>query len=519
MQRNAHEAIGEQGKTVAEKEATCLFPPLTLMSSPTIAVEQLQRTARARNEYQQGCTALRKKKFGEAERHFRNAVHEYPKYAVAWVTMGQLLATQLRIEEARKACLESSIADPNYVAAYLCVADVAALSHSWDQVLKLSERALELEPSTNAVAYEYHAAANLNLHNLAAAEKSGLRALAIDREHREPRIHFVLAQIYEAKGDSSNEAVQLREYLKYAGRGPDAVVVEQVLSELENKPKALGAIDVTATSTPDDQSSLLDWAPPDIDASVPPVLKESTTCPLAHILKETSDRSLDLIENMRRFSATEHIEQIDIEGSGKRRNSNTQTVNYVAEIEQNSGYPNIREYRGGSDNVHPPVMDLGSAVFALIFHPSHIGNFQFLCDGLTDLHGVPAWQVHFLESSDPNQSFGAIRRGPSLQLTRLKGRAWITTDTYNVLRIETDLVNPIKQIALRRQHQIIVYAPVEFPRRHLRLWLPESSSLHIAYRGHRYQRVHTFTDFQLFSVDSTEALKEPVGNKVSQFAF
>jgi hypothetical protein len=31
------------------------------------------------------------------------------------------------------------------------------------------------------VAYEYHAAANLNFHNLADAEKSGLRAVDIDK--------------------------------------------------------------------------------------------------------------------------------------------------------------------------------------------------------------------------------------------------------------------------------------------------------------------------------------------------
>jgi len=517
--RNASGAASAQGNKVAEKEATCLLPPLALMSSPTVAIEQLRRTAGARDEYQQGCTALRKKKFGDAERHLRNAVREYPKYALAWVTIGQLLATQLRIEEARKACFESSSVDPNYVPAHLCLADIAAQSHSWDQVLKLSERAIELDPSNSAVAYEYHAAANLNLHNLSAAEKSGLRALAIDREHREPRIHFVLAQIYEAKGDSFNEAVQLHDYLRYARSGPDAEMVEQVLTRLENKTKAVGAIDVAAATAPDDQSSLPDWAPPDIDARVPPVLRESTTCPLPQILKETSDRSLDLIENMRRFSATEHIEQTDIDGNGKRRHSTAQTVNYVAEIENNFGYPNIREYRVGVESVHPPVMDLGSAAFALIFHPSHIGNFQFRCEGLTDLQGAPAWQVHFLESVDPRQSFAAIRRGHSLQLTRLKGRAWITTDTYNVLRIETDLVNPIKQIDLKLQHQVIAYAPVEFPRRHLRLWLPESSSLHIAYRRSRYQRVHTFTEFQLFSVDSAEAVKEPIGNKISQYAF
>jgi hypothetical protein len=45
-------------------------------------------------------------------------------------------------------------------------------------------------------------------------EKSALRALEIDKNNSEPRVHFVLAQIYEAKGDRADEAAQLREYLK-----------------------------------------------------------------------------------------------------------------------------------------------------------------------------------------------------------------------------------------------------------------------------------------------------------------
>jgi hypothetical protein len=60
-------------------------------------------------------------------------------------------------------------------------------------VLKLSSGALEIDPSTDAVAYEYDAAANLMSNNLVAAEKSALRALEIDKNNIEPRVHFVLA--------------------------------------------------------------------------------------------------------------------------------------------------------------------------------------------------------------------------------------------------------------------------------------------------------------------------------------
>jgi len=76
-------------------------------------------------------------------------------------------------------------------------------------VLQLSTRALEIDPTNDAVAYGYNAAANFHLHRLPEAEKSALRAVEIDKNNTDPRVHFLLAQIYEAKGDPENEAAQL----------------------------------------------------------------------------------------------------------------------------------------------------------------------------------------------------------------------------------------------------------------------------------------------------------------------
>jgi tetratricopeptide (TPR) repeat protein len=124
--------------------------------------------------------------------------------------------------------------DTNYAPAYLCLAEVAAHAHDWGEVLNLSNRAIEID-SNNAVAYEYQAAANLNLHNLAEAEKGGLRAAGIDKNHRQPRVYFVLAQIYEAKREPANEAAQLREYLKYADNPDDVAIAKQSLADLEKQ--------------------------------------------------------------------------------------------------------------------------------------------------------------------------------------------------------------------------------------------------------------------------------------------
>src|SRR5215469_13199639 len=221
-------------KTFATPD-TCLLPPLNTTVVPIVSKVQLQIPSNARKEYQRACTALKDKKGTDAEKHLQAAVDDYPKYSAAWVTLGQLLVSRQRMQEGRAACSEAVTADSNYVPAYLCMADIAARAHDWGEALSLSNRALEIDPSHNAVAYEYNAAANLNLHNLADAEKSGLRAAELDKNHHEPRVYFVLAQIYEAKHDPTNEAVQLREYLKYADNPDDVAMVKQYLSELETQ--------------------------------------------------------------------------------------------------------------------------------------------------------------------------------------------------------------------------------------------------------------------------------------------
>ena len=213
----------------------CLLPPLNSTIAPLVSTAQLQIPSHARKEYQRACVALKSRKGADAEKHLRSAVEAYPKYAAAWVTLGQVLVSQQKMQEGQGACSEAKTVDSNFVPAYLCLSDIAARAHDWGEALSLSNRAIEIDPTNNAVAYEYNAAANLNLHNLADAEKSGLRAAEIDKDHREPRVYFVLAQIYEAKRDPANEAAQLREYLKYADNPEDVAMVKQSLAELEKQ--------------------------------------------------------------------------------------------------------------------------------------------------------------------------------------------------------------------------------------------------------------------------------------------
>jgi hypothetical protein len=230
---------------------------------------------------------------------------------------------------------------------------------------------------------------------------------------------------------------------------------------------------------------------------------------LAQILQQSSSRTQDLIKSLDRFSAEEHIELTDTDKNGKRRLLNTEEVTYVVQIAPNfSGYPSVEEYRSGTSGRPPAaVIDSGIAASALIFHPSLIENFDFRCEGMTQLRDSPAWQLRFEESAAPKESFSEIKVHHSVYPLRLKGRAWIAKNNNEILRIETDLVSPIPQINLQLVHTVIDYAPVEFPRRQARLWLPQDTAVYLGYRGHRYETTHHFSQFQLFSVDSSESIK------------
>jgi tetratricopeptide (TPR) repeat protein len=213
----------------ATKPDNCFLPPLNGLQM-AMGVAELQVPAKVQREFDEGCAALRNKKLADAEGHLRKAVKQDARFSAAWVLLGQILEAQQDMEDAHDACSKPT---GSYVPAYLCLADIASRSKSWDDVLRLSSLALEVDPTTAAPAYAYNAAANFNLHNLPAAQESALRAIDIDKANKNPRIHFLLAQIYGAQGDRADQAVQLREYLKYVTDPNDAEMVKKTLATLE----------------------------------------------------------------------------------------------------------------------------------------------------------------------------------------------------------------------------------------------------------------------------------------------
>jgi hypothetical protein len=254
------------------------------------------------------------------------------------------------------------------------------------------------------------------------------------------------------------------------------------------------------------------WFPPDIDR-VTPQVTEGRTCRLPDVLSGAAKRVEELIRNVDKFTATEVVQHQNVDGSGRLGRPEIRNFNYLVTIARGkSGNMSVEEYRGASSSLAQfpdHIATLGTPALVLIFHPRHVNNFNMTCEGLGQWRGRPAWQVRFEERHNSPTSISRIEIGGRGFGLRLRGRAWILADSYQVARLESDLADEIPQIRLRLQHQDIEYRPVPVPENKSEMWLPSSTELYMDFRGHRFYRQHSFTNLQFFSVKVQQTFGDP----------
>lgn len=202
--------------------------------SVSVSAARLMVPGKASSEYRRACGALKDRKLNQAEEHLRKALDVYPNYAAAWVLLGQILEAQQKHADARQACSQAIRVDAAYVPPYLCLADFAAREGDWDQVSVLADRARPLAPRSAFVFY-FTAGSQFHFQQLGQAEMNAEAGLKLDIQHQIPELHYLMARIFQAKGDLRNEAIQLQEYLKLASNTANAADAKTLLAQIDLK--------------------------------------------------------------------------------------------------------------------------------------------------------------------------------------------------------------------------------------------------------------------------------------------
>ena len=414
----------------------------------------------------------------QAKSYWARVLQLLPEHVPAMVSMSEALLNQNKTLEAMEYLVRAEKLDPAYWRTQSLLAEIALRAGSTEEAVHHAERAIELGRE----------------------EAAGVSPL--------------LARALAAR---ANEV--LRNYLK---DHPEDAAARKQLQGL-NEPPALPPLEppiavvkersaAAATAKTAVRSESARWLPPDVDENAPPV-EPGAACNLEEVLEKAGKKIQEFVGNVDRFTATESLVHETMAKSGNVVGTEKRKYDYVVSIsELRPGYLDLQEYESsGSILADSPggMTTRGLPALVLIFHPYYSGTFAMKCEGLANWNGKRTWQIYFRQRGDQPNKIRAYRVGLQSHPVALKGRAWIVADTYEILGLQTDLLDAIPEIRLTAEHTAIQYGPVHFTSRGIDMWLPQTAEVYIERHGKRVRRRLSFSNYLLFAVDDKQQITAP----------
>src|SRR6266566_4665701 len=163
----------------------------------------------------------------------KNALQRYPKFALAWLELGRLQAQQKEITAARESFQNALSADSKLIDPYAELTNLAIEQKQWKDVVETTDRVLQVSDANSPKIWFYNAAGNFNLGRIDQAEKSLMRGIRLDREHRVPQMEYLLGLVFARKQDYPSAVTHVSEYLRLSPNAPDSAVARQQLDEFQ----------------------------------------------------------------------------------------------------------------------------------------------------------------------------------------------------------------------------------------------------------------------------------------------
>ena len=442
-----------------------------------------------------GYLYFQKKDFTQAGSYLGVAANLSPHNAQALTLLGRTGLEREDYPAARSALEQAVLADSDNWLPHNLLADAYLHQKSYDKARDEAQTAISKGKDAASSAQLVLGEALVGLGH----DQEAVRAL---NTFLEQSPHHPMA------GQVRSLVAEINEHEASAPSGPTASISEVHLPGVD----PLAAL-------PAPGLSMKSWQPPGVD-DIKPAIATSVTCPSFQVIEQSGQRVQELVGDVARFAAVEDLFHQALDSYGIPIRTETRKYNYVASIsEPQPGFLAVDEYRADKLSLagYPDqIASTGFAALALVFHPHMRDNFDMICEGLGEWRGQATWLVHFRQREDRPNRMHSYKVGNQIRSVPLKGRAWISADKFQIVRIEAELVQPMPEIQLLSEHQVVEYGPIPFPKKNTTLWLPKSAEIYFDFRKHRYYRRHSFDHYMLYSVDADEKRKEPAAKPSNQ---
>jgi tetratricopeptide (TPR) repeat protein len=492
-------------------------------SAPDLNIAEAAMPSKARKEVKHGVSALKSGNLKDARKSLDAAYKMVPTNPDLNYLLGYLFYQQKDLGQAQSYLANAAKFNSNNVQALTLLGRVELIQLDYLGATATLEKAVTAD-SGNWMAHNLLANAYLKQKKYAEARQQAELAIAKEKDGANPA-NLVLGQALVNLGKREEGIRVLKAFVQDSPKNPAVPQVSDLIAALEAR--NTGSVRDTDTArqnvtplpgvdpllaSPELPISVKSWQPPGID-EVKPSVAAGVSCPYEKVIEMSGERVKELADDVSRIAAIEHMVHERVDDMGDPVTRETRNYNYVATISEDTpGFLAVDEYR--SDRLtrtdYPDeIASSGFATLANVFHPTMRDNFEMTCEGLGRWHDQAVWLVHFKQREDRPARIHDYRVGGDIYSLRLKGRAWITADKFQIVRIESELISPMPKIQLGNEHQIVEYAPVPFQQGKMELWLPKSAEIYLDFRKRRYFRTHSYDHYMLFSVDAVEKRNEP----------
>ncbi len=217
---------------------------------------------------------------------------------------------------------------------------------------------------------------------------------------------------------------------------------------------------------------------------------------------------------------TTSLEKVHMEKIGHKGNvggSMDEKFRYLCLMPSDIKVPGFTEYRQqiDADNRTHDGLERGYMLTSgfvsaeLIFHPVHQSESTFRYLGRQMLDGHETYVIAFAQVPTRAELVGYFNFGDNSAPTFDQGLAWVDAQNNQILRLRTDLLEPLPKIRLRQETTQIDYQDVEFKKLAKAFWLPRDVTVTVNWNGKKLRNEHQYSDFELFNVQHSEKVKNP----------
>ena len=291
-----------------------------------------------------------------------------------------------------------------------------------------------------------------------------------------PRVRMLAGRIQDRKKD---EAAILAANAKARARGEEAI--DYLLHPPQNLPDFEPAADQTA---------------------------------LDSILAAVGENVTKLYADLPNISSSENVRQEKLSQQGKPGEAQEHKYRYLCLMLADRWGPSADEYRTDSSGTRSYqggmaegfMLTAGFVSGPLLFHPAYQKGSTFRLLGSQKVQGREAFVIAYAQNPARSRLYGTFQDSKNSRPMHKQGLVWIDSETHQIIRLTSDLLRPLSELRLEKVKTEIAFGEVHFNRTENGFWLPNEVTVTLDWNGKAFRNKHQYSEFQLFSVDSTQKL-------------